>query len=41
MTTAVDRLGRAGLVRRMDDALDRRRVKVEPTPSAKKAVRDI
>lgn len=41
MTTALDRLERAGLVRRIDDPLDRRGVNVEATLSAKKAVRDI
>jgi len=41
MTTALDRLEKAGLVRRVDDPLDRRSVKVEATPSSKKAVGDI
>jgi DNA-binding MarR family transcriptional regulator len=40
-TTAVDRLARAGYARRIRDIGDRRRVTVEPTPAARRAVERI
>jgi DNA-binding MarR family transcriptional regulator len=41
MTTALDRLERATLVRRVPDAVDRRGVNLEVTPSSQRALRTI
>lgn len=41
MTTALDRLERAGFVRRIRDRQDRRSIKIEATPAAKKGVHAI
>ncbi|WP_433219308.1 MarR family winged helix-turn-helix transcriptional regulator [Dactylosporangium sp. CS-047395] len=41
VTTAIDRLERAGYVTRERDATDRRRVTVRPTPRAERAVFEI
>lgn len=41
MTTALDRLVRAGFIRRIRDRQDRRGIKIEATPAAKKAVHAI
>jgi DNA-binding MarR family transcriptional regulator len=40
-TTAVDRLARAGLARRLSDPADRRRVVIEQTPTGRSAVEEI
>ncbi|MGA8573661.1 MAG: MarR family transcriptional regulator [Desulfobaccales bacterium] len=41
MTTALDRLEKAGFIRRLHDLHDRRGINVEATPAAQKAVREI
>jgi DNA-binding MarR family transcriptional regulator len=41
ITAVVDRLGRAGYARRVPDAVDRRRVLIEPTPKAQQAAMEL
>lgn len=41
MTTALDRLEKAGFIRRLHDLQDRRGIKVEATAAAQNAVREI
>jgi DNA-binding MarR family transcriptional regulator len=41
MTTALDRLETAGFIRRVEDSGDRRGLSIEPTATAKRAIREI